>query len=95
MRRPAFKGKWNLTGKDANGAVNVFTDKEYIATVRHEYDAHLIASAPELYKTGLQLLKVMCELCRRLNPQHETCQSCFEIEQYRKAFAKAVPRGWK
>ena len=47
------KGEWNLTGKDANGAVNIFTDTEYIATVRHEYDAHLIAAAPEMHEALL------------------------------------------
>lgn len=61
---------------------------------RHENEearanAHLIAAAKELYETGQQLLEVMCELCIRLNPQHANCQSCDEIEEYRKAFAKA------
>ncbi len=52
-------------------------------------NAHLLSAAPEMYETGRELLKVMCELCIRLNPQHENCQSCEEIEGYRRAFAKA------
>lgn len=47
-------------------------------------------AAEDMYGTGQDLLMVMCELCRRLNPQHAECQSCEEIEGYRKAYAKAV-----
>ncbi len=50
-------GDWTITGRDANGAVNIFTDKENIATVRHEYDARLMAAAPMMYEALKGLLK--------------------------------------
>jgi len=49
------KGERSLTGQDANGAVNVFTDKEYIATFRHKADAQLDAAAPDMAESGQDL----------------------------------------
>ena len=30
-----------------------------------------------------ELLSAFCGLCRRLNPQHEHCESCEDMEEYR------------
>jgi len=77
------------SGKQICGIWLGNTASREIPKIEHKANAHLIAAAPNMYETGLQLLDVMCELCRRLNPQHRICQSCEEIEEYRKAFAKA------
>lgn len=37
-----------------------------------------------LYKAGL---KRICELCVVINPQHENCHSCEEMEERREALA--------
>ena len=83
------KGKRSLTGQDDSGAVNVFTNKELIATFRHRADAQLDAAAPELYEGLKDALKEICRMCVKLNPQHKNCTSCEEMERSRLPLAKA------
>lgn len=74
------KGKWSLTGKDDSGAANIFTDKEDIATVRHEYDAYLIVAAPDMYEALKQIASC------------ETHADGDVVDIARKALAKAENR---
>lgn len=55
-------------------------------------NAALIAKAPlipELVEELKRALDEICRLCVLLNPQHETCQSCEDMEAMRRIIAKA------
>lgn len=91
------EGEWKawVTGIHLSGEptipnrIALTFQQSFMDTGEAQANACMMAVAPDMYETGLDLLEVMCKLCRRLNPQHKTCQSCEEIESYRKAFAKA------
>ncbi len=55
-------------------------------------NAHLIAAAPNVYEALKEADILICELCVRLNPQHENCTSCDERTERLKAIAKAEGR---
>lgn len=61
-------------------------------------NAQLIISAPDLYEELIEADEVICELCKRLNPQHapregyEGCNSCQDRESRLQALAKAKGR---
>ena len=65
------------------------TASKLIPEKEHEANAHLIAAAPDLYKGLKDALREICRLCVRLNPQHENCMSCEEMERSRKPLLKA------
>lgn len=58
-------------------------------------NAHLIAAAPNTYEELKEADSIICELCKRLNPQHATadygkgCEWCEDREGRLKAIAKA------
>lgn len=58
-------------------------------------NAQLIISAPDLHRELVEADEVICELCKRLNPQHaprggyEGCNSCQDRESRLQALAKA------
>ena len=52
--------------------------------IRRRWAAH-----PRLVAAYADLLRDICELCRVINPQHATCQSCDDMEGYRAALAEA------
>ena len=54
-----------------------------------EANAHLIAAAPELKECLEDALLIICNLCRRLNPQHKDCDYCGDISAYRTVLSKA------
>lgn len=84
------KGEWELEIQDEdnatirlkNGEIEVFGDNT-------KANAHLISASPDLYEELKDALQEICRLCVRLNPQHENCTSCEDMEQRRKAIAKA------
>jgi len=61
----------------------------------NEANGYLISATPRLYEELLEADRVICELCKRLNPQHATadygkgCNSCQDRETRLKALAKA------
>ena len=52
-------------------------------------NAYLIAAAPDLYMELVTADRTICELCVRLNLQHENCTSCADRESRQQALAKA------
>ena len=52
-------------------------------------NAKLCVVAPALYDDLQETTDVICDLCRRLNPQHKHCNSCEDQERWRKSLAKA------
>ena len=59
------------------------------ATGKAKANAQLIVSAPKLYVELVEADETICQLCKRLNPQHENCTSCEEREYRLKAIAEA------
>lgn len=37
-----------------------------------------------------EMSETICRLCKRLNPQHENCTSCEEMEGYKQAITKGL-----
>ena len=58
-------------------------------TIEAEANAHLIAAAPDCYEGLKDALREICRMCVRLNPQHQGCTSCKEMERSRLPLAKA------
>jgi len=52
-------------------------------------NAHLISAAPDCYEQLKEADAVICDLCKRLNPQHENCDYCQDREPRLNAIAKA------
>lgn len=87
------KGEWRV-GKILQHEIwimsgNLVIAQTYIADGNEKANAQLIASAPDLHKELLEADEVICELCKRLNPQHEDCTSCQDRENRLKVLAKA------
>lgn len=51
-------------------------------------NAQLMVQAPKLYEELVKADETICELCKRLNPQHKDCTSCEDREGRLKAIAK-------
>ena len=49
--------------------------------------------APDLYEGLKDALKEICRMCVRLNPQHENCTACEEMERSRQPLLKAEGKG--
>ena len=92
------KGEWKFSMLNDLG---VEGDSESVCHITRrvnldesEANAQLIASAPDLHTEVVEADKVICQLCKRLNPQHaqtpfrEGCNSCEERESRLKALAK-------
>ena len=94
------KGEWKAQWHEITGTWNVIEQPGVGLIARcgsgkgYETNAHLIAAAPDLYEELVVADKVICELCKRLNPQHVTadygkgCEWCQERESRLKALAK-------
>ena len=54
-----------------------------------EANANLIAASPDTYEGLKDALREICRMCVRLNPQHENCTSCEEMERSRLPLLKA------
>lgn len=52
-------------------------------------NTNLMVSSPELYEELKQADRVICHLCKRLNPQHKDCISCADREVRLQILAKA------
>ena len=52
-------------------------------------NAHLISAAPELLDELEKVDIFICEICKRLNHQHEDCNSCEDRESRLAAINKA------
>ncbi len=80
------KGKWEAK-KNTLGEWYIWVNNVPIAQVDRHYNAHLIASAPAMHKALKEADRVICELCKRLNPQHasrndyEGCEWCQDREE--------------
>ena len=64
--------------------VDYLSDKEEMLA-----NANLIAAAPDCYMELKVADATICELCKRLNPQHEHCTSCEDRASRLKALLKA------
>ena len=73
----------------ANGMECIATMGTGWAMGKAKANAQLIASAPKLYVELVEADETICQLCKRLNPQHENCTSCEEREYRLKAIAEA------
>ena len=49
----------------------------------------LIIAAPDMREGLKDALREICRMCVRLNPQHENCTSCEEMERSRRPLLKA------
>ena len=72
------------------------SDVALVSGLNRVANAQLIASAPNCYKELKEADALICELCKRLNPQHATadyygkgCEWCNERDSRLKALAKA------
>lgn len=77
---------------ETNGGDYFIRDKQgtqFCEGIKTLANAQLIAAAPNTYEGLKDALQEICRLCVRLNPQHEGCQSCEDMEERRKALAKA------
>jgi len=94
------KGEWRVVnhqwkGKTEDMVIHVETAEDVVAEVYSEANASLIAAAPRLYKELKEADRVICELCKRLNPQHATadhgkgCDWCVERDSRLEALTKA------
>lgn len=98
------KGEWKIKRRilaDGDLSIQIITDtgNQYgvIATVgiNKQANADLIASAPVLYEALKEADVVICQLCKRLNPQHtsspyhERCKWCGERDSRLKALSLA------
>ena len=52
-------------------------------------NTNLIASAPDMREGLEEAIYDICRLCKRLNPQHENCTGCKDIEPYQEIIKKA------
>lgn len=75
--------------RNENGMECIATMGTGWASGKAKANAYLIASAPKLYVELGEADEVICQLCKRLNPQHENCTSCEEREYRLKAIANA------
>ncbi|HUW46160.1 MAG TPA: hypothetical protein VMW50_10255 [Dehalococcoidia bacterium] len=86
------EGEWKvIRGAAFVKEKHIFAGKEHIATVFGENNtanANLMAASKDLYDELVEADETICQLCKRLNPQHENCTSCGERENRRKAIAK-------
>lgn len=70
----------------------------YIPNEEQKANAQLISAAPECYEELKEADRVICELCKRLNPQHATadygkgCDWCQDRDSRLKALTKAKGR---
>lgn len=89
------KGKWWVFVADH--FIQVHTSKSTITLEWSEENianAHLIAAAPLLYEELAEADIVICQLCKRLNPQHaqspyqDGCEWCQDRDSRLKALAK-------
>ncbi len=83
------KGEWN---EQKDRWYVVAPDGTIIAENLTEANANLIAAAPDCHKGLEDALKEICKMCVRLNPQHEGCTSCEEMERSRLPLLKAEGR---
>ena len=97
------RGPWKHTGNNQslnNYAEMVHTGKWgpmplCVIHPRHHGDdtakanARLIATAPELLEELKDALNHICYLCKIINPQHQNCTSCEDMEIRREAINKA------
>lgn len=98
------KGEWKLV-QASSGALTVASGNKNIAVTSEAKtvadaievlaNAQLIVAAPECYEQLIEADRVICELCKRLNPQHATmddgqgCEWCHDREPRLNAIAKA------
>ena len=82
------KGEWKAV-KNAVGTYTIQTDATRIGEIDRHFNARLIGAAPDCYEQLKWADEIICTLCRRLNPQHETCNSCQEREARLEVLAKA------
>ena len=85
------KGEWKLYSfkNDTKHRIRLGFAGEDIVAAKSKDDARLIAAAPDMYEGLKDALREICRLCARLNPQHESCTSCEEMERSRLPLAKA------
>ncbi len=84
------KGEWKAMMIQGQGIIhckNITIAETY--TINQEANAHLIAAAPDCYEGLKDALREICRMCVRLNPQHEGCSACEEMERSRLPLAKA------
>ena len=84
------KGEWQKWSSPSGG--HIWCGDKHIADTDGEdaiANAHLIASAPDCYEGLVEADRIICELCKRLNPQHEGCVWCEDRVERLKAIVKA------
>ena len=91
------RDRFNVESDEGNklciGSITAGDDSWVIARIENaaecEANAQLISSAPDCYEGLKDALKEICRMCVRLNPQHENCTSCEEMERSRLPLLKA------
>ena len=78
---------------DMREYATIIADTEHsshrVSKETQQANAHLIAAAPEMYDALEEDADTICVLCKRLNPQHENCTSCVDMDRRRFLLAKA------
>ena len=49
----------------------------------------------ELFENTFDLCEEFCQMCIRLNPQHENCKSCDDLEYWRKPIVDMTGKTWE
>ena len=49
----------------------------------------------ELFENTFDLCEEFCQMCIRLNPQHENCPSCDDLEYWRKPLVDMTGKSWQ
>jgi len=72
------KGNWKLIDMtSAAMGVNIIAGKDsFIGNIKTLSDAKLIITSPKLLKALIDNDIIICDLCKRLNPQHKNCTIC-------------------
>lgn len=87
-------GNYRVIGKRDPGQVGFAVAQihnpslEGVKTEELLANAKLITASPELYEELVEADEVICELCKRLNPQHKDCTECQDRESRLKVIAK-------
>ena len=69
--------------------------KYRISMVNGDAVQELEQERDELFENLFDSCEVICQLCVRLNPQHENCTECDELNDLRKPITDKIGLSWE